>query len=323
MENPDQNIETTDSDSSDSKNDDCPFLEKQDTIKEKTDPPVEDVEDLSAAMHRADLAAGQGARPKEPRTMAVPSDDPAAGDEDEDEVMASSVICTDGSDVEALTDDRDLSDVDMQDTVRDAQLDSDEEVHSSWDSGLEKGPDDKTHSDSDAAVSSPHHAHVDAVVNVKNKPLQRSDSPSSLPLQGGEGARAKSFDRSDSESPPGGDEEVTPVAQGYDFMMDLDSMANGGILRPDSLSLPRPLQHRYRQKVARSESESSSWSDINSHHGSTEALLDGSSNTPLYTQGTVLKEGDQIAFVAEDLNEKIKRSSPLTKAGNLHLVVFL
>ena len=149
---------------------------------------------------------------------------------------------------------------------------------------------------------------IDAVVHVKNN----NDMPP------GGGARMKQPDPSlypSSGGSSGDEDEITPVSHGYGLMHDLEQIAaDGGVTRPDSLSLPRPLQPKHKQLV-RSESDSSSWSDIYSHHSSTEALIEAASATPLRNQGTVTKEGDMIAFVAEDLMEKIRMSSPLTRKG--------
>ena len=309
---------------SDSQDDTCRFLDRQDTIKERSTNPFEslspldkpaeqEIDQISSAMQGTglDYPVCAGARPKVKGGVAIRDDQvtkdlPSTenAEEDEEEVMASSVVCTDGSDVEALTDDRDLSDVEILETAKDEYINSDEEANNTSDGELNKTPKNKEFSDNDTSIPK-----VPPGLNGGNG---SGNSPSSLPLEAGADG-SNIFGTGECDSPFDADDEITPVAQGYDFMTDLD-IANGAILRPDSLSLPRPLQHRYRQKLARSESESSSWSDIYSHHGSTEALLD-TSNTPLHTQGTLIKEGDQIAFVAGDLTEKIKRSSPLTKAG--------
>lgn len=103
----------------------------------------------------------------------------------------------------------------------------------------------------------------------------------------------------------------------YDYSPDL--VANGGVVsRPDSLSLPKPLQHYERNKFLKQSSESSG-SEALLSCSSTEELIHTVSSTPLQAQGTVTKEGDLMNFVADDLAEKIKRSSPLTKKGNLAL----
>ena len=90
-------------------------------------------------------------------------------------------------------------------------------------------------------------------------------------------------------------------------------ISNGNIARPDSLSLPRPLQYYERKRLTKRESESSI--SGYSRSSSTDALIEAASSTPLHVQGTVTREGDMVAFVAEGLTEMIKMSSPLTKKG--------
>ena len=88
--------------------------------------------------------------------------------------------------------------------------------------------------------------------------------------------------------------------------------------RPDSLSLPRPLQYLEKKKYIkyhkRGKSDSSYASDV-SRSSSTDALIEEASKTPLSSKGTVTKDGDMIAFVAEGLNDLIKLSSPLSQTG--------
>ena len=48
---------------------------------------------------------------------------------------------------------------------------------------------------------------------------------------------------------------------------------------------------------------------------STEALIEAATSTPLHVQGKLTRQGDSVEFVAEDLDEKIRMSSPLTKRG--------
>ncbi len=48
---------------------------------------------------------------------------------------------------------------------------------------------------------------------------------------------------------------------------------------------------------------------------STEAIIEAATSTPLHAQGKITRQGDSIEFVAEDLTEKIRMSSPLNKKG--------
>ncbi len=46
-----------------------------------------------------------------------------------------------------------------------------------------------------------------------------------------------------------------------------------------------------------------------------DALIEAATSTPLQHQGTLTRQGDSLEFVAEDLDEKIRMSSPLSKRG--------
>ena len=48
---------------------------------------------------------------------------------------------------------------------------------------------------------------------------------------------------------------------------------------------------------------------------STEALIEAATSTPLHVQGKLTRQGDSVEFVAEDLDEKIRMSSPHSKRG--------
>ena len=79
--------------------------------------------------------------------------------------------------------------------------------------------------------------------------------------------------------------------------------------RPDSLYLSRSiLQERERQWLAKKGSYSSLSECDSSPTGSVEALIEAATSTPLHTQGTISMEGDMITFVADGINELIKRS---------------
>jgi len=88
---------------------------------------------------------------------------------------------------------------------------------------------------------------------------------------------------------------------------DLSTDAVGS--RPDSLYLSRSiLQERERQWLAKKGSYSSLSECDSSPAGSMEALIEAATSTPLHSQGTVSVEGDMITFVADGINELIKRS---------------
>lgn len=82
---------------------------------------------------------------------------------------------------------------------------------------------------------------------------------------------------------------------------------NVDLMRPDSLSLPKPLQLHERQKFTK-DSYSSSLSEYSSHSGSMDALIEAATSTPLRAHGTVSVEGDMLTFVAHNINELIRKS---------------
>ena len=183
------------------------------------------------------------------------------GDDEISDTMTSSLICTDGSDVDVLSD-REISD--FQDGGADnyqARMDN---------LALD---DDYENLNTECEDNRP--MHIDAVVRVENKP-KVDEGQARLLLE-----KAESRGSSDSGSPDSDDvldhmsasmtgamdisqySEVGAPEGQSDFTAtcaeDLDS---GAINRPDSLSLPRPLQyHERHKKLVRSESKSSSCSN--------------------------------------------------------------
>jgi hypothetical protein len=81
-------------------------------------------------------------------------------------------------------------------------------------------------------------------------------------------------------------------------------------MRPDSLGLQRSvLQQRERQWLIAKKGSYSSLSECDSSRsGSMDALIEAATSTPLHSQGTVTVDGDMITFVADGINELIKRS---------------
>ena len=101
------------------------------------------------------------------------------------------------------------------------------------------------------------------------------------------------------------------------------TVSNSNIPRPDSLSLPKPLQFYERQKGEAEQGESLvSPTTTDSISSMTERLLQAATSTPLQDQGVLTKDGDMIEFVAEDLTEKIRMSSPLSKSAGKMGTVF-
>jgi len=101
-------------------------------------------------------------------------------------------------------------------------------------------------------------------------------------------------------------ESPTHVASGG---LAADSTTDAIGNRPDSLYLSRSiLQERERQWLAKKGSYSSLSECDSSPAGSIDALIEAATSTPLHSQGTVSMEGDMITFVADGINELIKRS---------------
>jgi len=93
----------------------------------------------------------------------------------------------------------------------------------------------------------------------------------------------------------------------YDETAHDDDIAVG--CRPDSLYLSRSaIQRREKQWLAKKGSYSSLSECDSSHSGSMDALIEAATSTPLHAQGTVAIDGDMITFVADGINELIKRS---------------
>ena len=89
----------------------------------------------------------------------------------------------------------------------------------------------------------------------------------------------------------------------------MDSATEMAGSRPDSLYLSRSiLQERERQWLAKKGSYSSLSECDSSPAGSMDALIEAATSTPLHAQGTVSMDGDMITFVADGINELIKRS---------------
>ncbi|CAH1785185.1 unnamed protein product [Owenia fusiformis] len=90
------------------------------------------------------------------------------------------------------------------------------------------------------------------------------------------------------------------------FSSGSDYIPNGGLPRPDSLTLPRPLQSYERLREDRSEAESD---DLNLPLWE-EDSIEAAKRTPF--PGTLVKDGEMVSYVAQDLQEMIRLSSPLS-----------
>lgn len=113
--------------------------------------------------------------------------------------------------------------------------------------------------------------------------------------------------------------------------------SESSITRPDSLCLPRPLQ-QYERKRSKSDGQTELASYINNgtnvitewrscrSASTTEEIMvkkdpefENIEETMLsksMPQGTIVRKGEMIEFIADDLQEKIRRSSPLTKTDS-------
>jgi hypothetical protein len=90
-------------------------------------------------------------------------------------------------------------------------------------------------------------------------------------------------------------------------------LENGLMERPDSLSLPRPLQYYEKRRLMKKDSSTSSLSEFSSRSSSMDALIEAAMSTPLQSQGVVTTEGDMVAFVASGLDHMIRMSSPMSR----------
>ena len=262
--------------------------------------------------------------------------------EDEKDVMASSIICTDGSDVEALSevDDNALDDNDNEKDSSDSieVLDPDNqhvlkytnseeqlcEISDADGANLKTLTRDGDHCSQTSSQDdlddlgekeSPVPLPVDAVVELRStEPGALLGKPDSSHTSDQDSDSHIDSDTSDGVGATGQEylnyeDVMSQLIYGYTKMTDsgIDQFGASGISRPDSLCLPRPMHRR----IHRSESNSSS---VHSY-SSTEALIEAATCTPLHAQGTVDQEGEMIAFVAQDLAEKIRMSSPLTRSS--------
>ena len=91
------------------------------------------------------------------------------------------------------------------------------------------------------------------------------------------------------------------------------TLENGVSDRPDSLSLPRPLQYYEKRRLMKKDSSASSLSEFSSRSSSMDALIEAAMSTPLQSQGVVTTEGDMVAFVASGLDHMIRMSSPMSR----------
>ncbi len=183
------------------------------------------------------------------------------GDDEISDTMTSSLICTDGSDVDVLSD-REISD--FQDGGTD-----------NYQARMDNLALDDDYENLNAACEDNLPVHIDAVVRVQNQP-KVDEGQARLLLE-----KAESRGSSDSGSPDSDDilehmsasmtgamdisqySEVGAPEGQHDFTAaSAEDLEIGAINRPDSLSLPRPLQyHERHKKLVRSESKSSSCSN--------------------------------------------------------------
>ena len=97
--------------------------------------------------------------------------------------------------------------------------------------------------------------------------------------------------------------------------------SNGDIVqRPGSLSLPRPLQHKEKRR-SRSDAHDRMFRSVTGavdipEKDSELRNIEETMLSKSMPHGTIInRQGDMFEFVADDLQEKIRRSSPLTKTG--------
>lgn len=115
---------------------------------------------------------------------------------------------------------------------------------------------------------------------------------------------------------------------------------SGAAARPESLSLPRSLQYLERNRSASdTHSTSSSGSkplakgeghqrtrseaiDIHAVRVKGDLGFGDDVMSKSLPHGTIMRKGDLIEFIADDLQEKIKRSSPMSRTGTIRIIRF-
>ena len=152
---------------------------------------------------------------------------------------------------------------------------------------------------------------------VSEEPTKDSDSPSQGAHSGGDAGE-------DSRS-----------TDSHEVIADPSPSVASTVSRPESLSLPRPLQYYERnrstsepQQGGRGQAQAVRAEASGGHQRTRSEAIDihgvrvrgdlGYGDDLMSTSlphGTILRKGDMIEFVADDLTEKIKRSSPMSRAG--------
>lgn len=119
----------------------------------------------------------------------------------------------------------------------------------------------------------------------------------------------------------------------HEVIPDTSSLAFSAVSRPESLSLPRPLQYAERNRST-SEPQQGNTSQVQAVHAEASGCHQRTRSEAIdilsmrvrgdlgygddvmsrsLPHGTIIRKGEMIEFVADDLTEKIKRSSPMSR----------
>ena len=182
--------------------------------------------------------------------------------------------------------------------------------------------DTKNEEDKQKLTALTQHAVVDFSSEISSTTSTKTESTCNLDVLRTDSLTSKDDDSSEITSPTSSTSNSSDLTE---TLQDPSGVANGTIPRPVSLSLPKPLQYyeKQRQQPGLTQEKTLTSSDLEEIEQAVESteesepLLSDVTSTPLQQQGTVMQEGDMISFVAEDLQEKIKMSSPMSIKGKL------
>lgn len=177
---------------------------------------------------------------------------------------------------------------------------------------------------------------------LSSKRTDSTSGESSCDLTEGTVIRGLKFEHDSSDDPTPDTLEFTSTGESSSSISPEKQPSvcqNGTASRPLSLTLPKPL-HSYERKRSKSDGQKhiKVYSDVKEEQKKRSSSLavdipskkdsnsESDEDQPLSKSlpyGTIMKKGEMIEFIADDLQEKIRKSSPHTKTGKLHGVLIL